>query len=211
MPLRGDMPGNVADPPLFMTTTDTNTNTMVETNLVQLVDEYCQLEKKAQSKFSALTEKAIEMFEHGFDEKKVGKEFRLAFAEAKGLEAKGLSKNAEYREFRRRILEMLTIAKRGRQWYKEHKAKETGFYRMHQLAQTESKLEDAFDAVPIDFDEASEFYKQLITEAQKFVASKFFTQLAVFVESKDKGQLPVDYGGACPSSCSNLLTLVQRR
>ena len=122
-----------------MTPTSTETHTTVETNLVQLVAEYCQLETKAQSKFLPLTERAIEMFEHGLDAKRVGKEFRLAFAEANGLEAKGLSKNVEYREFRRRILEMLTIAKCGRQWYEEHRAKETGFYRMHQLAQVQSK------------------------------------------------------------------------
>ncbi len=65
---------------LEMRTTGTET-----TSLVQLVTEYCELEKKAQSSFFALTEKAIDMFEHGLDDKQVGKEFRLAFAQANGM------------------------------------------------------------------------------------------------------------------------------
>jgi hypothetical protein len=48
----------------------TTTTTQTETTLLQLVVEYCQSEKQAQSKYFPLTEKAIEMFEYGLDKNK---------------------------------------------------------------------------------------------------------------------------------------------
>ena len=174
---------------LEMTTTGTGTTT-----LTQLVAEYCELEKKAQSSFFPLTETAIDMFERGLNEKQVGKEFRLAFAEANGIAAKGLSKHLEYREFRRRILDMVKVAKRGRKWYEEHRAKETGFYRMQELAQAQSKPKPTTeDKAEAPDPEMFHFCKQLTSEGRKFLDSRFFTHLAVVVDSKAKGQLPMNY------------------
>jgi hypothetical protein len=159
--------------PCWGQVTGTKTETTT-TTLVQLVGEYCQLERKAESMLFPLTEQALEMFEHGLDAKRVGKEFRLAFAQANEIAAKQLSKHAGYRNFSKRMLEMVKVAKCGRPWYEEQRAKKTAFYDMYELARAQSKPK------PTESD-----VERLVNQGQKFLESKFFAQLSVLIDSKE--------------------------
>ena len=185
--------------PLHFAMTTTTTQTTVEATLVQLVAEYCQLEKEAQSKYFPLTEKAIDLFEHSMTEEQVSKQFRLAFAQANGMESREFTKHVEYRSFRDLVRRFVKIAKCGRKWYDEQRAKQIGFHSMYKLAvahktkpnptETESNTEhEAGESPPPDIF-ISKFCKQVADEGQRFLDSRFFTKLATLVDSVENGQI----------------------